>query len=257
MFPDVFVKLNEGLEKVHLSTYDIFLAFGIILMLLYIVRILEKKESYTRKRTNRILITLGISLAIAYLSAWFFDGFFHYLKDGRFEGGVTFISGMLGGVACFAVLTHYFNRSERGNVLNLLNLIIPGVILAHAIGRIGCFSQGCCYGKETSSIFGVVFPKGTMAYAEGHRNPLHPTQLYEAFFLSIIFFVLKISYLKKNAFGFYLILYGFFRSILEIFLRGDNRGILFGLPPSFVLSIVLILLGSYLVLKSQRKRLKE
>lgn len=213
-------------------------------MLLYIIRTLETKHHYTRERTNKILLWLGISLIITYGFAWFFDALFHFFESGKFEGGITFISGMLGGVGSFALLNYCFNREERGNILNLLNLIIPGMVLAHAFGRLGCFSVGCCYGTPTDSIFGIYFPEGTMPYDDGIRTTIHPTQLYEAFFLFVLFFLLtKISFFRKNCFPTYLIFYGIFRAILEIFFRGDSRGMLFSFPPSFVLSCFLILLG--------------
>lgn len=246
---EVFVKADEALNKIGLSTYSLLIACGVILMLYYIINVLEKKNNYTRERTNRILVWLFISLGAAYLCAWFFDALFHYFESGVFEGGLTYISGMLGGVLAFSLLTYFFNREERGNILNLLNLIIPGVILAHAFGRLGCFSVGCCYGKETSSIFGVLFPEGTVPYSEGVRNPVHPTQLYEAFFLFVLFFgIRKIPLIKEKPLPFYFIIYGIFRGIMELFFRGDSRGELFTLPPSLVLSIFLICFGSFLLL---------
>lgn len=252
---EVFVKVDEWLGKFGLSTYTLFIACGLVLMLYYVIRVLEKENNYSRERTNRILLWLLISLGVAYLFAWFFDALFHFFESGKFEGGMTYISGMLGGVGAFSLMTYFFNRDERGNILRLLHLIIPGVILAHAFGRIGCFSVGCCYGKETTSFLGVYFPEGTVAYMDGVRHPVHPTQLYEAFFLFALFFgIRKIPILKKKAFAYYLIIYGVFRGILEIFFRGDNRGLLFKLPPSFILSIFLICLGVFLLFHEKKER---
>ncbi|HHZ12165.1 MAG TPA: hypothetical protein GYA05_05580 [Acholeplasmataceae bacterium] len=255
---EVIVQVDEWLGRFGLSTYTLFIACGLVLMFVYLIRVLEKKNRYSRERTNRILLWILISLAAAYLFAWFFDSLFHYFETGVFEGGMTFISGMLGGVACFSLFTYLFNLEERGNILNLLNIIIPGVILAHAFGRIGCFSVGCCYGKETVSFLGVYFPEGTVAYSEGVRTPVHPTQLYEAFFLFALFFgIRKIPCIREKAFPFYLIIYGVFRGILEMFFRGDDRGLLFGLPPSLVLSVFLILLGGFLLVYEKIRGRKE
>ncbi len=250
MYPDFFVTINEVLEKIGLSTYSLFIAIGVILMLVYTVNILERKNNYSRERTNKILLLLIISLGVSYLAAWFFDSLFHYFESGIFEGGMTFISGMLSGVGTFVLLTSIFNHEERGNILNILNLIIPGVIIAHAFGRIGCFSVGCCYGKETESFLGVVFPQGTVPYYDGILHPIHPTQLYEAFFLLALFMGIKrIPWVRDRQFPVYLITYGMFRTILELFFRGDNRGELLNLPPSLILSIFLIILGTFFIIR--------
>ncbi|MDD3999442.1 MAG: prolipoprotein diacylglyceryl transferase [Bacilli bacterium] len=254
MYPEFFVSVNEFLEKIGFSTYSIFLGIGIVSLLLYIIYILEKKNNYSRERTNKILLFLVIGLGIAYLGAWFFDSLFHYIQSGVFEGGMTFISGMLMGVGAFSLLNYLFNPQERGNILKLLNLIIPGVIIAHAFGRMGCFSVGCCYGRETDSVFGVLFPKGTQAYADGVRSPVHPTQLYEAVFLFLLFIgIRKIPWIKARQFPMYLILYGVYRAFMEIFIRGDDRGMLFNLPPSFVLSIFMISLGIFFLIYEYKK----
>mgnify|MGYP000850973888 CR=1 FL=1 len=244
MYPEIFVKLNNVLDKIGLSTFSILVGIGIVVMLSYIINSFEKKHNYSRKATNKFLIFLAISLAVTYGFASFFDAFFHFLDDGVFEGGITFIAGFIGGIVCFVLLIYIFLPEERKNIMNILNIIIPGVVLAHAIGRLGCFSVGCCYGMPTDSIFGVYFPDGTNAYYDGIREHIHPTQLYESFFLFVLYFILNyVGKVKENKFACYLIGYGLFRFILERFFRGDNRGALLGFPPSEILSIFLVICG--------------
>src|SRR5690606_1563789 len=117
-------------------------------------------------------------------------------------GGITFIAGFLGGLTTFVLLVYFVMKEERLNIYSILNLIIPGVILAHGIGRLGCFSVGCCYGLPTDSIFGVYFPAGTNPYIDGIREKIHPTQLYEAFFLFGLFFLLKLKIFKNHEVSF-------------------------------------------------------
>jgi phosphatidylglycerol:prolipoprotein diacylglycerol transferase len=251
MYPQIFVDTNKLLDKINLSTFEIFLGIGIVLLLLLIIKILEKENHYSRERTNKLLILLGVSLAVAYGFAFFFDALFHYFDDGIFEGGITFIAGMLGGVGCFMILIRIFMKEEKGNILNIMNLIIPAVPLAHGFGRLGCFSVGCCYGKPTDGIFGVLFPEGTNPYSDGIRERIHPTQLYEALFLFLLFIVLrKFPKIKNYRLSIYLMSYGVFRLILEAFFRGDSRGKLFGMDPSFLLSIIIIVAGVVILVKA-------
>jgi len=203
---------------------------------------------YTKEKTNKQIIIFGISLLITYFFAYFFDALFHYFENGTFSGGITYIAGFFGGIISFILFTFHLLKEERKNIYKILNLIIPGVVLAHAIGRIGCFSVGCCYGKPTNSIFGVYFPVGTNPYIDGIREKVHPTQLYEAFFLVFLFFGLRSRFAKNRELPLYLILYGVFRFILEIFFRGDDRGKIFGVAPSVILSIFMFLGGIILLL---------
>jgi phosphatidylglycerol---prolipoprotein diacylglyceryl transferase len=105
----------------------------------------------------------------------------------------------------------------------------PGIAIGQAIGRLGCFASGCCYGAPTRMPWGVTF---TDPYAYENTGvplniPLHPTQLYESagtFFL-FIFLMWRLS--KKHRPGQiileYLGLYALFRFVLE-FYRDDYRG---------------------------------
>ena len=67
-------------------------------------------------------------------------------------------------------------------LLAVLDVVAAPVALGHAIGRLGCFAAGCCYGKPTSLPWGVTF---TNPFAERISGTplnvsLHPTQLYES-----------------------------------------------------------------------------
>ena len=123
--------------------------------------------------------------------------------------------------------------------------------MAHGFGRVGCFCGGCCYGKETESIFVVQFPH--------LENPVYPTQLYEAAFEFVLFALMMIFYKKwrTHFLEIYCFSYGVFRFALE-FLRGDNRGSVgFFLSPSQVMSILLILGGVLLVLYNKNLIFKK
>jgi len=165
--------------------------------------------------------------------------------------------------------------------------VIPYIPLAHAFGRIGCFLNGCCYGKRTDLPWGVPFPRvpwdlskpatGSPVFLDHcHRYselsmsadhwsyPVHPTQLYAVAYLLGI--CLLLLYLRKrwNPFeGFvlptYFVLYGVARCLVE-FLRGDhNPTVLDVLTQQQVFSLASIGVGVFLlvVLRAWNKRRAE
>lgn len=129
------------------------------------------------------------------------------------EGGLIFYGGLLASVMGLSV----FLRLKKIPVLAGLDFLIPYVALSQAFGRVGCFLNGCCYGKFCPFPWAVSFPEGP--------EHVHPTQLYEAFFLAVLFFVLRDRYRKRRfpgqTFVFYLILYGLGRFLIEFF-RAHN-----------------------------------
>jgi phosphatidylglycerol:prolipoprotein diacylglycerol transferase len=141
------------------------------------------------------------------------------------EGGLVFYGGF---IACFLVIW-WFIRRHQLSFWAVTDVYAVGLPLGHAIGRMGCFMAGCCYGKPTDSDWGVIFtnPK-SLAPLDIH---IHPTQLYEAaanllIFLILLFFRRHKSF-SGQVFLFYAMLYSSARFTIEFF-RGDPRG---GLGP--------------------------
>ena len=144
-----------------------------------------------------------------------------YFRDDLLEtiriqnGGLAWQGGFAG-----AVLTGLF--LIRKNFLPLwetLDLAAPYIALGQSIGRIGCFLNGCCYGKEVS--WGIYFPV--------YHARLHPTQLYESASLLMIFLILKRYQAVGRSAGkpagrvfiLYLVLASLERFIVEFF-RADH-----------------------------------
>jgi phosphatidylglycerol:prolipoprotein diacylglycerol transferase len=104
----------------------------------------------------------------------------------------------------------------------------PAVALGHAIGRIGCFLAGCCWGRECSSPWAVTFtdPAAERNVGVPLNVPLHPTQLYEALG-NLLILALLLTFenrrWKGQTFAWYLGAYAILRGTLEFF-RGDPRG---------------------------------
>jgi phosphatidylglycerol:prolipoprotein diacylglycerol transferase len=164
-----------------------------------------------------------------------------------------------GGLLAALVAAVWYIRRHRLPALALCDAFAPGLALGHAIGRLGCFSAGCCYGKETHAAWGVVFTNPLAASISGTTlgRPLHPTQLIEAAVELLNFLLLSWLFRRKSfdgqVFGTYIAIYGVARYFIE-FLRGDpGRGEVFGgiMTGTQLIAILLVIAGGILWLRRQ------
>jgi len=120
------------------------------------------------------------------------------------------------------------------------DLIAPGIILAQAVGRIGCTLNGCCYGVETTAFCAIVYTHPESLAPIG--VPVHPTQIYEIIYNLIVFVVLLIlrGRFKPDGslFLIYLSLYALWRFGIS-FLR-DGTPFLFGLQQAQVIALIIL-----------------
>jgi phosphatidylglycerol:prolipoprotein diacylglycerol transferase len=130
------------------------------------------------------------------------------------------------------------------------DLVAPAVILAQAVGRVGCTLNGCCYGLPTSLPWGIVYtdPQSYGYWASLALPPgmgLHPTQIYEIIYLLIIFGVIfKLRGRFKpdgSLFLIYLSLYSLWRIGID-FLR-EGTPLLFGLHQAQIIGIIVLLIA--------------
>jgi phosphatidylglycerol:prolipoprotein diacylglycerol transferase len=266
--------------------YDVMVAIGVFALLWYVQKRFDGREGFARKETNRLLVVILVSLAAALFLSWFMDGIFHSIQaanepgqtesfwrlfwegltgvhvehspDEQTFGTITFLGGLAGGLLSFWLLAKFALKQTSAQIRRLLDVVIVGVVIAHAFGRIGCFFAGCCHGIP-SELFGVAFPDGSYSsQLYGLGTKVIPTQLLESAFLFGLFvFLDRAKAARKHEFPLYLFAYGVWRFALE-FVRGDDRGSVFVListqynsypTPSQFLSLFLIGIGVHLLLK--------
>ncbi len=171
------------------------------------------------------------------------------LSGGAYYGG--FLTALLVG---FLYARHFDLR-----FLPLADAYAAPLALGHAIGRLGCFAAGCCYGKPTSLPWAVTFrdPYAHDLVGTPLGIPLHPTQLYEsaAEFLIFAFLVFlgRRQRFTGEIFAAYALLYGLARGAIEFF-RGDpDRSLLAGGAFSLmqVVSVALIIVGITLLVRGR------
>ena len=136
------------------------------------------------------------------------------------RAGFVFYGGFLG--ATIGVVT--YARLEKLPIGTLADAFAPSIALGHAFGRLGCFFEGCCYGRACALPWAVALP--------GHTHALHPTQLYEAAGNLVIFAGLSVLYRRRKFTGqiwwLYVLSYGVLRFGVEFF-RGDYEVHYFGI----------------------------
>lgn len=245
--------------SLQIPGYGLFVGIGVIACIIYSIVVLKCVEKVPNRTLGKTAAVFIPSLILLYIFALLFDGLFHSIQNGKLAlSGITWEGGVVGGFIGFILLAHFLIPEKKGDILHYFSLIVPGVVLGHAFGRIGCYMGGCCYGKIDFT-FGVTFPEGSLADLQ-HPNdiegslPVLPTQLYEAAFEFALFAFMLIFYkkLKHHNLEIYCIVYGVFRFILEFF-RGDDRGSTgFFLSPSQMMSIILIVAGILIILYERK-----
>ncbi len=147
-----------------------------------------------------------------------------------------------GAVLGAAIGIWIFSRFSKISFGHVADVIAPGIILAQAIGRVGCTLNGCCYGKTTDLPWAIVYTNPNTHGPIG--VPVHPTQIYEIIFNLIVFGIL--FRLRRrlepdgSLFLVYLTLYSVWRLGID-FIR-DGTPFLFGLHQAQVVSIIVLVI---------------
>ncbi len=156
-----------------------------------------------------------------------------------------------GGFFASWLLCFFYAKKNKLDIWKMFDLGALCIIPAQAVGRIGCFFNGCCYGKPTDLFWGMKL--NTYEYG---LQTVHPTNLYETLYLGFVFILLwnlrkKHSYSGKTA-----ILYCVFAPIgrfLIEFLRGDTvRGFVFNTISTSQFIALLVLLAALIMLKKKK-----
>lgn len=207
-----------------------------------------------------VLISAAVAIAVGLFFAVLMQSIYDYIKTGIFEfDGMTFLGGIVWGAAAFFgayfAVGHFMFKKSDDRSLHIrsltvvVNIAACCIAVAHAIGRLGCLTAGCCYGKiyDEPQPFTVkrlvVSVSGTLIRTEY----MIPLQIYESVFLFALFAVLTVLLFKKSGYELpvYMTAYGIWRFIIEFF-RADDRGatIVSFLSPSQLASVLLVLGGA-------------
>jgi len=243
---------------VTIYTYGVFVASGFILGISLALQ-QARREGYEPQTILDVLFYIILAGIIGSRLLYIAQNLAFYRSNPLsvfmiWEGGLVFHGGLLLAIPVGLILIKRHNLSFWG----LFDLLAPSLAIGQALGRIGCFYAGCCYGLPTQLPWAVTFNDPKTLALQG--VPLHPTQLYAAAANFVIFLVL-VRLRKPTRFPgqltcMYLCLHAAFRFVIELF-RGDTRLLLFNQTISFTQGlsalIFLIAIFLYFYLKNQKR----
>jgi phosphatidylglycerol:prolipoprotein diacylglycerol transferase len=241
---------------VTIYTYGVLVATGVLLGLWYARRHAPRAGLDPDQVWNLGIYAVLSALIVAKLWLVALDASYYWAHPreifamSTLQSGGTFYGGLLGALALLLIYTHY----AKMPLLPVMDTYAAALPLGHAVGRLGCFAAGCCYGKPTWLPWGVKFTSLRAQQLVGTplNIPLHPTQLYEsaAEVMNFIFLIwlARRQRFTGQLFAAYLMLYGVERGLIE-FLRGDpDRTLMFNGAVSLmqIVSVFMVLFGALL-----------
>jgi phosphatidylglycerol:prolipoprotein diacylglycerol transferase len=280
MFPELF---KIPFLNFALNTYGVLLAAAFITGLFVMAR-LAARDGLDRNHVYDLglwvlaaaLVGSKILMVIAEWDDVYRNNLSQIFSLDFFRSGGVFYGGFIGAVIASIIVMRIYHLPWWRTA----DAFAPGIAIGQFIGRLGCFSAGCCWGKPTTHAWGVHFTQrgheitGVPTMVSDLTNPaqqelwaqklgglfsplhLHPTQLYEAAATLLIFILLLVLRRRRRVEGqvvlVYAALYAVARFTIE-FWRDDPRGELFGLSTSQFIAIITFVIALAALIYRLRK----
>lgn len=258
MFPELF-----RIGSFPINTYGVLLALALMLSIFVFAQV-GARDGLPRERLYDLGLWIilgaivGSKLLMILTEPEYRDNPLRLISLDFLRSGGVFYGGLIGAV----VMGYIGVRRYKLPWWRVADAGACAIPLGQTIGRLGCFSAGCCWGKPTDAWCGVQFTEaGNQITGVPLGVHLHPTQLYEAGITLLIFLFLLWLHKRKRFGGqvilVYAMLYSVARFIIE-FYRDDPRGDILGLTTLTGLSssqmISIVIFAGALVLYFIRRR---
>ncbi len=239
-----------------LPTYGVLVALAFLAGLWATLRLARRTGVNSEVVTNLVVYSALSGMLGAKLLMIAFDWDHYSANPGDIFSFATLqAAGVYQGGLVLAILTAFvYLRHHKMAWLPTFDMFAPGVALGHAIGRLGCFAAGCCWGKETDLPWAITFrnPDANALTGVPLRVALQPSQLYEFASELILFGFLWWRFGKPHKpgtiIGLYLVISSIMRFLIE-FTRFHEQALPFGMPFSITqwIAMGLALVGAYLL----------
>jgi phosphatidylglycerol:prolipoprotein diacylglycerol transferase len=161
-----------------------------------------------------------------------------------------------GGFIVALIFAYVYLQRAKLPVLKTMDIFAPGIAIGQAIGRLGCFAAGCCWGRVCYLPWGVRF-RSDFAAPVPLDKPLHPVQLYESAADLLIFAILyrQIGHAHRRGeiIGLYLVLYSTARFIIEFF-REHEQALVGPFSLTQWIALALLVLGTVLLARGRQRQ---
>lgn len=248
MFPVLF-----KWKALTLYSFGFFFAVGVLLSYGLFRHLVRTKDLPVEALSNLYVGVLAASILGARFtyvaSAWSYYVANPLEVFALWQGGLVFYGGFAAGLAFLAAAC----RAQKLPFWRTADCVVAAMAVAQVAGRVGCFLNGCCYGKPLSTFWAVRFPFLV--------EPVHPTQLYEAGYmlavLAAVIWILGTHARPGSATLSFFALYAAGRFVIE-FWRGDHPAPFFGFLSSAQLAslaLFIITAGVWLILRRRHAQL--
>jgi phosphatidylglycerol:prolipoprotein diacylglycerol transferase len=255
MFPKLI-----SIGSFFLPSYGLFVALGFLTGLAVATRMARRSGLNPETVGNLAIYCALAGLAGAKLMMFLLN-IDYYLKypevlfsiETLLSAGVYY-GGFLGAL----LFAFFYIRRQKLPWFPVLDALAPGLAAGHAIGRIGCFLAGCCWGSRCTRPWAVTFTSKDAhdMFGTPLNVPLHPAQLYEAALTGVVAWALLAAFRKPHPpgriFALYLVLYSAARFAVE-FTREHQEALPFGGPFTVTqwISLALAVAGALLLARSR------
>ena len=253
MYPEIF-------HISFLHTYGVLVALAFLAALWMTSRLAKQADLNPETVTNLGIYCALAAIAGAKVMMFMVDMRYYLEHPGEFFSLATLQAGgvFYGGLIAALGVSWWYMRKTRLPWLKTADVFAPAIALGHGIGRLGCFSAGCCWGVECQRPWAVTFtnPVSNELVGVPLNRPLHPTQLYEAFaefaIFGILYWRIQRAHDQGAIISLYLMLYSTARFVVEFF-RYHEQGNLWGGPldTSQWISLGLFALGAWYFVRSR------
>jgi phosphatidylglycerol:prolipoprotein diacylglycerol transferase len=260
----VFPKLFQ-FGDFFLPTYGVLVALAFLVGLWVTTRLARRDGMNQDFVVNLVVYCALAGLLGAKLLMFIFD-WDHFSKNPGdiFSLSTLRAAGVYQGGLVLAILTAFWYVRRHGLPwLRTFDVFAPGIAIGHAIGKVGCFAAGCCWGTQCDLPWAVTFRNPDAHNLTGVPifESLHPAQLYEAGAEALLFGFLYWRFGRAHKpgtiIGLYLVLSSILRFGIE-FTRFHEQALPFGLPLSITqwIAIGLALAGAWILWAPQMRTSK-
>ena len=229
--------------------YGLMIILSLVINII-IVLLIYKKYNYTKEEIIGAIVYENIGIICGAKILTYIQ---NYKEYGQFDFqslGLSSYGAIIGAIICLIAFGLQFKKPLK----DMLFTFMPSVPIMYAIGKIGCFLVGCCYGIKYNGIGNILYK-----YSEVAPNYVHlfPIQIIETISFTLIFIYMISKTIKNNfnwkTLGISFILCGLVKFTLD-YLRASHVNTL--LSSNQIISIIFIIIGIIMIEKKKKTNME-